>query len=61
MSVGEIVQRNELTTLVLRRGYKVFLPVYYAGINLIAHREADDDLELIQQKSRWAIARKYDR
>ena len=28
-------------------------------IDLIAHREADDDLKLIQQKARWTIARKY--
>ena len=59
MSAEEIIQRNELTTLLLRQGYNVFLPVYDEGIVLIAHREADDDLKLIQQKSRWTIARKY--
>ena len=61
MSADEIVQRNELTALLLRRGYSVFLPVYDEGIDLITHREADDDLKLIQQKSRLTIARKYDR
>ena len=59
MSAREIIQRNELTTLLLRQGYNVFLPVYDEGIDLIAHREADDDLKLVQQKSRWTIARKY--
>jgi hypothetical protein len=59
MSADEIIQRNELSTLLLRQGYNVFIPVYDEGIDLIAHREADDDLKLIQQKSRWTIARKY--
>ncbi len=59
MSAREIIHRNELTTLLLRQGYNVFLPVYDHGIDLIAHREADDDLKLVQQKSRWTIARKY--
>ena len=59
MSATEIIQRNELTTLLLRQGYNVFIPVYDEGIDLIAHRELDDDLKLIQQKSRWTIARKY--
>ncbi len=59
MSAREIIHRNELTTLLLRHGYNVFLPVYDEGIDLIAHREADDDLKLVQQKSRWTIARKY--
>lgn len=59
MSAVEIIQRNELTSLLLRQGYNVFLPVYDEGIDLIAHREADDDLKLIQQKARWTIAQKY--
>lgn len=59
MSAEEIIQRNDLTTLLLRQKYNVFIPVYDEGIDLIAHREADDDLKLIQQKSRWTIARKY--
>jgi len=59
MSADEIIQRNELTTLLLRQGYNMFLPVYDHGIDMIAHRESDDDLKLIQQKSRWTIARKY--
>ena len=52
MRAVEIIQRNELTTLLLRQGYEVLLPVYNEGIDLIAYREADDDLKLIQQKSR---------
>jgi len=59
MSADEIIHRNELTTLLLRQGYNVFLPVYDHGIDLIAHREADNDFKLVQQKSRWTIARKY--
>lgn len=59
MSADEIIQRNELTTLLLRQGYNVFLPVYDEGIDLIAHRKVDDDFKLVQQKSRWTIARKY--
>ena len=39
MSADEIIQRNELTTLLLRHGYNVFLPVYDHGIDLIAYRE----------------------
>ena len=59
VSADEIIHRNELTTLLLRDRYNIFLPVYDQGIDLIAHRETDDDLKLIQQKSRWTIARKY--
>lgn len=59
MSADEVIQRNELTTLLLQQGYNVFLPVYDHGIDLIAHRESDDDVKLVQQKSRWTIARKY--
>ncbi len=59
MSAIEIIHRNELTTLLLRQGYNVFLPVYDEGIDLIAHRESDDNFKLVQQKSRWTIARKY--
>ena len=59
MSKIEIIYRNELTTLLLRQGYNIFLPVYDEGIDLIAHREADDDFKLVQQKSRWTIDRKY--
>ena len=47
MSAKEIIQRNELTTLLLQQGYNVFLPVYDEGIDLIVHREADDDFKLI--------------
>ncbi|MCP5373804.1 MAG: hypothetical protein H6907_18900 [Hyphomicrobiales bacterium] len=59
MSAEEVIQRNELSTLLLRLGYNVYLPVYDHGIDLIAHREADGDTKVIQQKSRWTIARKY--
>ena len=59
MSATEIIQRNEFTTLLLRQGYNVYIPVYDEGIDLIAHRESDDDLKLIQQKSRWTIMQKY--
>ncbi len=31
MSAEEIIQRNELTTLLLRYRYNVFLPVYDEG------------------------------
>lgn len=59
MSATEIIYRNELTTLLLRQDYNIFLPVYDHGIDFIAHRESDDNVMLIQQKSRWTIARKY--
>lgn len=59
MSADEIIYRNEVTTLLLRQGYNIFLPVYDYGIDFIAHRETDGDLKLIQQKSRWTIAKKY--
>ena len=60
MSADEIVLPNESTTLLLRWGYNVFLPVYDEGIGLIALRRADDYLKMIQQKSRWTIAQKHD-
>ena len=53
MSATEIIHRNELTTLLLRQGYNVFLPVYDEGIDLIAHREADDDLRGRFEKVAW--------
>lgn len=59
MSKVEIIHRNELTTLLLRQDYNVFLPVYDEGIDLIIHRESDGDFKLVQQKSRWTIDRKY--
>ena len=55
----EIVWRNQLSSLLINQGYNVFLPVYDAGIDLIAHRESDGDLKLIQQKGRWGIFKKY--
>lgn len=59
MSRQEVIHRNVLSTRLLQLGYNVFLPVYDEGIDLIAHRESDDDVRLIQQKSRWGIFRKY--
>ena len=59
MSVVEIIQRNALSSLLLLQGYNVFLPVTDQGIDFIIHRECDDALRLVQQKSRWTIDRKY--
>ena len=59
MSRREVVLRNALSTLLIDAGYNIFLPVFDEGIDLIAHREADGDLKLIQLKSRWTIAQKY--
>ena len=61
MSAIEVVNRNILTNLLLDKGYNVFLPVMDRGIDLIAHRETDGDVKLIQLKSRWTINRKYER
>lgn len=55
----EVILRNVLSTRLLRQGYNVFLPVFDECIDLIAHRESDNDLMLIQQKGRWGIFRKY--
>lgn len=55
----EVIHRNVLSTRLLQQGYNVFLPVFDEGIDLIAHREADNDTKLIQQKGRWGIFRKY--
>lgn len=55
----EVIWRNALSTRLLSRGYNVFLPVFDEGIDMIAHREQDNDLKLIQQKARWGIFRKY--
>lgn len=60
MSRREIILRNDLSTRLLDLGYNVFLPVFDEGIDLIAHRESDGDLKLIQQKGRWSILRKYE-
>ena len=59
MSKLEIIYRNEITTLLLKADYNVYLPVFDVGIDMIAHREADNDTKLIQQKSRWTIDKKY--
>ena len=59
MSELEIIYRNDLSTRLLQRGYNVYLPVHDVGIDLIAHRESDNDLKLVQQKSRWGIFKKY--
>lgn len=55
----EVIFRNVLSTRLLLRGYNVFLPVFDEGIDLIARRESDNDLKLVQQKARWGIFRKY--
>ena len=59
MSRREIILRNALSTELLEKGYNVFVPVFDEGIDLIAHRERDGDLKIIQQKSRWSILKKY--
>ena len=59
MSRREVILRNILSTRLLEQGFNVFLPVFDEGIDLIAHREGDDALRLIQQKSRWGIFHKY--
>lgn len=59
MSRIEVKNRNDLTNLLLDNGYNVFLPVVDEGIDLVAHRESDNDVKLIQLKARWGIWRKY--
>lgn len=59
MSIKEIIQRNEITSLLLQAGYNIFLPVSDQGIDFIALDEATGDLKLVQQKSRWTIDKKY--
>ncbi len=59
MSAPEVIYRNQLSSLLLRQGWNVFLPVHDDGIDLIAHHRARDDIRLIQPKSRWCIDRKY--
>ncbi|MEL7346701.1 MAG: hypothetical protein AAFN17_03005 [Pseudomonadota bacterium] len=58
-AIREVVLRNDLTNRLLPLGYNVFLPVFDLGIDLIAHRESDGTLFLVQLKSRWSIDRKY--
>ncbi|MEM6423393.1 MAG: hypothetical protein AAF698_12425 [Pseudomonadota bacterium] len=55
----EVVNRNTLVNRLLGDGYNAFLPVFDAGIDLIAHRETDQKLFLVQLKSRWTIGAKY--
>ena len=59
MSRREVILRNELSSALLKIGYNVFIPVFDEGVDLIAHRERDGDIKIIQQKSRWTIDRKY--
>ncbi|MEM6422904.1 MAG: hypothetical protein AAF698_09965, partial [Pseudomonadota bacterium] len=55
----EVVNRNTLVNRLLADGYNAFLPAFDAGIDLIAHRETDQKLFLVQLKSRWTIGAKY--
>lgn len=57
--IREVVNRNDLTTVLLGRGYNVYLPVYDRGVDLIAYREDDASTVAIQLKGRWVIDRKY--
>ncbi len=59
MSRREVILRNALSSALLDLGYNVFIPVFDEGVDLIAHREKDGDIKVIQQKSRWTIDRKY--
>lgn len=54
----EVINRNEISSYLLKQGYGVFLPVYDRGIDFIAYREPDEFL-LVQLKSRWLINKKY--
>jgi hypothetical protein len=57
--IAEVINRNALVTILLREGFNAYLPVYDAGVDLIAWREADSAIRPIQLKSRWTIAHKY--
>lgn len=57
--VREYSLRNRLSELLMTEGYGVFVPLIDRGIDLIAHHEERGEFRLIQQKSRWTIARKY--
>ncbi|MBW4706485.1 hypothetical protein KX928_01680 [Roseobacter sp. YSTF-M11] len=59
MSLTEIIHRNEVTTLLLRKGYNIYLPMVDHGIDFIIHHDSDGDLKMVQQKSRWTIHKKY--
>lgn len=59
MSKNEIILRNELCSTLLRLNYNVFIPVFDEGVDLIAYREIDGDLRVVQQKSRWTIDKRY--
>lgn len=55
----EVINRNALVTVALKRGYNAYLPVYDGGIDLILHSEATGDTKLVQLKGRWTIDKKY--
>ncbi len=59
MSRREVILRNTLSSALLDLRYNVFLPVFDEGVDLIAHREEDQDVKIVQQKSRWTINKKY--
>lgn len=59
MSRIEVINRNTLSSLFIRGGFNVFLPVFDEGIDLIAHREADNCLHRVQLKARFTLAMKY--
>lgn len=55
----EVINRNALVTVAMKKGYNAYLPVYDHGIDLILHSEATGDTKLIQLKGRWTIDKKY--
>lgn len=57
--IQEVINRNQLVSLLLSHGYNVYLPVYDSGIDLIAHNEATNQTLNIQLKARWTIMQKY--
>lgn len=58
-TIREYSLRNRLSELLMTEGYGVFVPLIDKGIDLIAHHAERGEVRLIQQKSRWTIARKY--
>lgn len=57
--VAEVINRNQVISLAMARGFNAFLPAYDGGIDFILYHEEHNTLFRVQLKSRWTIDAKY--
>src|SRR4051812_7487097 len=56
-----MANRHLVISRALSHGFNAFVPIVDQGIDFILHRATDNRLLQVQLKSRWTIARKYER